>query len=162
MKIKSSKGFTLVEIAAVIFIFALLSLFAANMVIYSIGSFNRLSARQEVMENAWVALDFIAEQVKYADGYKISYRPGNTLRQLDLYTTLIPGAAEHNYVLYYNPSYYRMEFGGNELASGIKNVVVIIDDEKALMYITVFAESESGNEAVNLSTCLSLLYKEKR
>lgn len=165
----NKKGFSLIEVVAAIFIFSLAALFAANIMAFTVKHYNRLTARSELREEAWISIDFLAAQVKLAHGYIITYRGGNTLRQLDLFITLLEGAPEHNYMFRFDRGNRRLDFGGvntyepggvNELASGISDVSIVIDDENELMFIKVTAEKDG--ESITLDTCVSLRYKEPR
>lgn len=165
----NKKGFSLIEVVAAIFIFSLAALFAANILAFTVKHYNRLTTRAELREEAWISVDFLTTQVRLADGYRIIYRSGSTLRQLDLFITLLEGAPEHNYMFRYDKGNRRLDFGGvntyapggvTELASGISDVSIIIDYENELMYITVTAQKDG--ESITLDTCVSLRYKELR
>lgn len=165
----NKKGFTLIEIIAAIFIFSLVALFAATAISFASNNFNRLKVRSELREEAWIALDFLTTQIKLANGYDISYRSGNTLRQLDLYTSLTEGAPEHNYIFRYDRGKSKLDFGGindyapggvNQLSSNISSLSIIIDDKTEIMHISVTAED--GKESLTLNTSVSLRYKELR
>jgi len=167
---KNNKGFTLVELTAAIFIFSLVALFAANMIIHTIKVNERLRKRSELREQAWVALEFLAAHIKLANGYKITYysQGSNSLLRLDLFINASAGAAEHNYVFTFARNSRRLNFGGltsglpgvNELSKNISDVKINIDESKKLMYITVIAED--GEESLTLDTSVSLRYIELR
>ena len=150
-------GFTIAELTAAIFLFGLIALLSANIIYHTAVNHAQLSAREEALHEAQISIDFIVAQIRLANAYRIRYRSGDTLLQLDLYTAL-SGTFEHTYEIRYYEGGRRILFGGNEYASNIDVCTIAIDN--GLAYITLV--STVDGQSVEISTACNIKYKERR
>jgi prepilin-type N-terminal cleavage/methylation domain-containing protein len=168
----NSKGFTLAEVIAAVFIFSLAAMFAANITIFTSTHFRRLTKSFEQREQIWTALEFTVNQIKLCNEFRLRYygeSEGGTVRQIDLYTNPSAQETEHHYMLRYDNSQDMLSFGGaqgfspggvNELSVGITDMTIDISGDNSLMYITL--TSDDGYKKVKLSSCVGIKYKKTR
>ena len=154
---KKKSGLTLLELITALGLISIIVLAAGNILIYSANIGNRHVYTQEIVENGRISLDFLVNQTRIAHSYRL-FPPdaSGSLTRLDLRTNR-PGGP-HTYVFRFNKNLQRLDFGGindlsaipgtNELASGIRDVIVTIDDARQMMYFTVIS-GENGEFKVS-------------
>lgn len=148
----TNRGYTMIELLAVLFIFTLLAGLSSRLLVFSSSWFERQQKSMELFDSGRMAVDFTVNHIKYAHGYKLrTLNNKETLYQLELYIT---DNTEHTYILRYDDKSKQLRFGGkedysqgvaNELSSGIEDIVISVSAE--LMYITVTTEDGGVFEA---------------
>ena len=166
------KGFTLLEVVVSSAIFLMVILAAANLLHFASRFLSRIAVRQELQENSRVAMDFIVTHIRRANKITLITDEESTLKALT--TTEIPrNDAQHSYTFNYNKGltqenakYHRLELGGNELASYIRDVKMEFDQETQLLKIRIVTDDGTGDgtivEPVVLSCQEDLRYKHVR
>lgn len=131
-----NQGFTLLETIAALGLFLIITIWVTNLLLLSAKLSSGLMARQELLENARIAMDFMTTNIAMAEEITLSKRTDGTLNKLSLKET-DSGGVLHTYVYQYDSSlsdnhvrYHRLEMGGNELASYLASVRVEIDVEQ--------------------------------
>ncbi len=126
-------GFTLVEMVVIIAVFLILTVFGLNLFVYSAEESSRVAVRNELFENAQLALDFLKNEVRCADEYDVMVNANNTLLLLKLKNNNDIKVFRYNATVAPTSNLYkRLDYGGNdwekytlqELASYINNIEV--------------------------------------
>lgn len=167
-----NRGFTLIETIAALALFLILATAGGNFLLYAGGASTRLSARNELMENSVLTLEFITEQLRRSAGYTlVTEKGGNSLKELRCYKKIPSGSTDDQVILFNKNAaedstrFGAVGFGGmsdagkaysNKLTDGIADIQVSIDGD--LMTVKVISQEISG-EAAELTGKIDLRYK---
>ena len=161
---KRIAGSTLLELTIAALLIGTVTYGAGRLLTYGAQTAGRQAARSETFENARISLDFLINHTEAAHKFKYTvFRGTDVLSRLDLHIETHTG--EHVYVFKYERSGGRLSFGGiadypfkygvNELAEGLKEILVTRDTENGMLIFTV----KSGDEAFVLSGAVDIRYK---
>jgi len=151
----SNSGFTILELAIALGLWAILLSGVGGAIWHANHSATQLANRQNAMENARVALDTLTVNLQMAEEIFLDTAPDGRLRLLRTYQAspdrcpalihencnplnCIGGFRRHGFEFRFNPSNGRLNFGGNnELASHLCEVKLVQDGD--FMHITIIA-----------------------
>ena len=161
----NNSGFTLIELIAALGLWVILlsGIFVVQW--HSARVSAGLTDKQNAMENARVAVDMLAVNLQMAERFQLNTDAAGNLSSLRLYQ-LRPDACPqfshencinciHPYVFNYLTFLRRLNFSGNELASGIDATRLIFCEDTKLMHISVTADD------FTLETWVDLRFKHR-
>jgi len=152
--LQTKGGFTLIELLVALGLWAILLSGIFAMQWHTANVSGRLVDRQNAMENARVAVDMMAINLKMADRFVLNADNSGYLRSLRLYQVQPSTCRQfshenctnciHPYVFVYSVSQRRLSFGTMELASHIKAPRLMLCEKRMLMHISVTTDDSLG------------------
>lgn len=149
-------GFTLIELLVVISVFTILLYGVSRLLIHTTEQSARITAQQESLESARIAVDALTVNLQMADEITLHTYADGALRRIYLFQIDSAGL-RHRFVFTNNRTANRLLFSGNELASNINDVRLSVDG--GLMHIAVTA-GEALGESITLTGTVDIRYKD--
>jgi hypothetical protein len=129
--LKENKGFTILETTISLSIFLVVTIVSINILVYSSKSMQLINTKKELLENSRIGLEIMVKRIKMAESITLTkYKNSNSLSQLKITYKDNNGKyvdSVFSYVKGFNSTgnkYNRLEFGNNEIAIHIADIVV--------------------------------------
>ena len=146
---RTRTGFTLIETVVALVVFTLVVISGTTMLLYAGETSEKISLKNELLENARITLDFIIEQIRTSEGYTLQTDINDSLIRLVCYKELYDSGSNFDFnknLSSDSPRYGQVVFAGNELSSYIADVKIRVDENKMeVQVITWESISENSN-----------------